>query len=190
METCKKKTFFLLLIFIYLSLSYFFKIEAKDLSEKVSIIDFVMLKYDIYFTKNKINILKTGGMTVKYNLISHKIKLNDKKEIDIKLRAVMEKKRYLSVKKYNPKITDCNIVRNKILLNKRGYTMFRLKKNFKVSEELLRNELLNHVMDITSLNEEEKNLLVDNTNIAIDLIHPISSNNISCSGKLVQLELN
>ena len=191
MEICRKKNRFLFLVILIISLQVFGKVKADINSKNISVTDFINLKYDIYFTNNKINILKTGGVTVKYSFIRHKVTMDEDKNFNIILLAFMDRKRYLQIKKnYRPKIEDCNIIRNKILLNKRGYTMFRLKKNNKVTEELMREEILKSVMNINSISEEEKIKLVNNTKISIEVIHPKSQFNISCSGNLIEFGLD
>ena len=73
---------------------------------------------------------------VAYQRIDYDIKINDRDEIIIHLNAIMDKSRYSS-KKYHPKLKDCNQVRNKILVNKYGYSFWRQTLNYKVKTNML-----------------------------------------------------
>ena len=92
-------------------------------------------------------------------------------------------------KKYIPKLRDCIQVRNKIFVNKYGYSPFRQKFNNLVNEEILTNNINDYILDISSLNDDLKNKLLNKAKIKINLIHPKKESNISCSGRLVDTKL-
>ena len=67
--------------------------------------------------------------------------------------------RYTKVKKYIPKLTDCNIIRNRMIANKNGYSLITNKKNYSVSEEILFDEIKKNVFNLKNfINEISKNI--------------------------------
>ena len=101
----------------------------------------------------------------------------------------MNKKRYSS-KKYYPKLRDCNQVRNKIFVNKYGYNPFSQNFNNLVNEDILTNKINDQVLNISTLNDSFKDKILDKTKIKINIIHPKKDKSISCSGRLIDSELN
>ena len=188
METCKKK---ILIVIFFL---FFFQInnsKANLNNIKFSPENLITMKYEIFFLKNKDRIINNSELSfmVRYQSIDHKIEIIDKEEIKIFVYAYMNIQRYKNQKRYKPKISDCNIVRNKLITNKHGYNIFTLKKNYKVSEELLYESIKDNIYNFSNLSEENIQKLIEKTNIKIEIIHPISRFNISCSGKITDLDL-
>ena len=183
-----KTNFFLAIIF----LSIFFKVNANEINlEKKfpSLKDFLILKFDLYFKENVSRVYKGGGFTsVAYQKIDYQIKINENDEIKILLNAIMDKKRYIS-KKYYPKLKDCIQIRNKILVNKSGYSLMKQKFNNLVNSESLSKNLNEKVLNISSLNDALKQKILEKTVVKINVIHPKLEKNISCGGKLTDTEL-
>ena len=100
----------------------------------------------------------------------------------------MNKKRYSS-KKYYPKLSDCNQIRNKIFINKYGYSPFKQSFNNLVNEEILINKINDNILNISILDDDLKSEILDKTKIKINVIHPKTERNISCSGKLIDTKL-
>ena len=100
----------------------------------------------------------------------------------------MDKNRYKS-KRYYPKLSDCNQIRNKIFVKKYGYSFFTQKLNNLVNEENISNIVNNEILNISSLNENLKDKILNNNNINIEVVHPKKEKNIICSGKLINPEL-
>ena len=183
----KIKFFFFIILFAIFTSAYA-KINKLD-DKAISVKDFLILKFDIFMQNNMINIIRGGGVTaVAYQSVNYKFNIDDQNNILILVNAIMDKKRYMS-KKYIPKLRDCIQVRNKIFVNKYGYSPFRQKFNNLVNEEILTNNINDYILDISSLNDDLKNKLLNKAKIKINLIHPKKESNISCSGRLVDTKL-
>ena len=184
----KMKIFKIALMFSFFILSVI--ASEKDLKNKfLPLRDFIVLKYDLFLQKNLKNLYKGGGFTgVAYQSLNYRINMNSNESILITLNATMDKKRYSS-KKYYPKLKDCNQIRNKIFTNKYGYSLFSQKLNNLVNDELLSKTIDEKILNISSLSKELKKKIIENTNININIFHPNTSNNLNCSGKLIDAEL-
>ena len=101
----------------------------------------------------------------------------------------MDKGRYKQ-KKYLPKNSDCNSLRNKWLTGLTGYSFFSHKRNYKVSEDDLEQVLKDEIYDIDELTDNEIRDLIEKTKIEIEILHPNKLNSISCAGKLTQITLD
>ena len=180
---------FLLVFFFIFTYS---KLSAKDLQLQEKFIplkDFIILKYDLFFKENAKNIFKGGGIFgVAYQNINYDIKINQDESIKIDINAIMDKERYRS-KRYFPKLRDCNQVRNKIFMNKYGYSFLKQNYNNLVNEESLTNEINNKILNISVLSDEMRSTLLNKTEIRINIVHPRSEKNLSCSGNLIASEL-
>ena len=161
-----------------------------DLSGKfIPLKDFMLLKFDLFLNNNLKNLTSGAGIThVAYQSIKYDISIDNENKISIKINALMDKNRYKS-KKYYPKLSDCNQVRNKIFLNKSGYSFLSQKRNNYVSKENLSFVLNNEILNISLLDEKIKTKISENTTIHIAVIHPKPEKSINCSGKLVSDEL-
>ncbi len=179
---------FYLLLFIFIN----FKSSANELDLKKNFIplkDFIILKYELFFKENAKNIFQGAGIFgVAYQNISYNIKINENDETNIFINAKMDKERYRS-KRYYPKLRDCNQVRNKIFMNKYGYSFLTQNFNNLVNEESLANVIDKEILNISSLNDEMKKTLLEKTNIKINVLHPKEGKNLSCSGSLLSSEL-
>ena len=154
----------------------------------ITTLDFLFLKFDNFFIKNQHKILDLNPLSVRYQGINYDVNYEKEKEIKVTIHAVMDKIRYKR-KKYFPKLVDCNIIRNRIFYNKFGYSGFLRKKTYSLDEDLMREILKNTIYNLQGLNEELKDFLIDKTIISIEIIHPIQSRNLSCSGNISDFEL-
>tara|TARA_B100001027_G_scaffold119129_1_gene82249 strand:+ start:709 stop:1278 length:570 start_codon:yes stop_codon:yes gene_type:complete len=183
MKICK-----IILIFLFFILN----VNASEIDLKNKFLplrDFIVLKYDLFLQKNLNSVYRGGGVTgVAYQSLNYGINMNSNDSILISLNATMDKKRYKS-KKYYPKLKDCNQIRNKLFTNKYGYTLFSQKLNNLVTDELLYNTIEEKILNISSVSNDLKKKIIENTNININISHPDKSKNLSCSGKLIDTEL-
>ena len=179
------------LILIFFSI-FSINVNASEINYEEKFLplkDFLILKFDIFIQRNLINIFEGGGMLgIAYQKVDYKISLKKNDEIMILLKAVMDKERYSS-KKYFPKLKDCNQIRNKLFTNKYGYSFFTQKFNNLVNYEVITNSINNNILNISSLSENFKKQIVDNTILVINIFHPDNSKNISCSGKIADTKL-
>ena len=184
-----KKIIYIIFLTFILNLNLALTKEI-DLSEKfIPLKDFILLKFDLFLNSNLNNLTSGAGIThVAYQSIEYDVSIDNENKINIKINALMDKTRYKS-KKYHPKISDCNQVRNKIFLNKSGYSFFKQSRNNYVSEEKLSLVVNDKILNISLLNKKLKNKILENTMINVNVIHPKSEKNITCSGKLISAEL-
>tara|TARA_X000000950_G_scaffold281676_1_gene378922 strand:+ start:1539 stop:2099 length:561 start_codon:yes stop_codon:yes gene_type:complete len=107
----------------------------------------------------------------------------------IDLYARVDQNRY-SQKKIKIKKRDCNIIRNRIFVNKYGYGMLLSSKP---TSYFTKNYITNNAIFLlknTSLNNEEKKEIIKKSIINIELDHPSANQNITCKGTLNQVPLN
>ncbi len=107
--------------------------------------------------------------------------------IDLYARA--DQRRY-SEKKIKIRNRDCNIIRNRIFVNKYGYGMLFSKKptNYFTKNYITNNAIF--LLKNTDLNNEEKKEIIKKSIINIELDHPIANQKIKCKGALNQVPLN
>ena len=168
--------------------SFFLNVNANEINldkKFLPLKDFLVLKFDLFF-KEKVNKVFIGGgyTSVAYQKIDYNIKINENDEIFIVLDAVMDEKRYKS-KKYYPKIKDCNQIRNMLLVNKKGYSFFKQEFNNLVNTENLSKSINESVLNISSLDGDLKQKILEKTLIKINIIHPELDKSKSCGGKLI-----
>ena len=190
MAICKILRIFIVLIFFTISSSV--KSEISLLNQKVSVVDMILLKYEIFLTKNFSRLYKGGGTPqtiILYQYIDSTVKYTEEKDFFVNIYAYMDRNRYTIKKKYNPKISDCNAVRNKIFLNKIGYNFLTQKKNNFVSESAITNVISNRILSLSGLSVEDKERLINNTQIEIEIVHPNKFSSIKCRGRINQVEL-
>ena len=185
MEICKNFfKFFLVLCFVNPS----FSSNIKNFN--VNFQDYLLVKYDLFFLKNVSKIVNNSSIKVMiyYQSLDYVVKIKDNQEVDVTVNAIMDTNRYKK-KKYVPKISDCNVVRNQLVAGKYGYSLFTLKKNYSVTESLLREKIKDNVYNFSGINDKDTERLINSTNIYINIIHPQPVYNFTCSGKITQLEL-
>ena len=184
----KIKYFFFLVILIGFINAH---ANANLLSSKfIPLKDFIILKFDLFIQSNINNLVSGGGIVaVSYQSIKYSLNIDKMDNIFITVSAVMNEKRYSS-KKYYPKLKDCIQIRNKIFINKYGYSPFKQSFNNLVNEEILIKKINDSILNISLLDDDLKNKILDKTKIKIDVIHPKNERSISCSGKLTDTELD
>ena len=190
MGICKILRIFIVLIFFTISSSV--KSEISLLNQKVSVVDMILLKYEIFLTKNFSRLYKGGGTPqtiILYQYIDSTVKYTEENSFFVNIYAYMDRNRYTIKKKYNPKISDCNAVRNKIFLNKVGYNFLTQKKNNFISESAITNIISNRILSLSGLSVKDKERIINNTQIEIEIVHPNKFNSIKCRGKINQVEL-
>ena len=128
------------------------------------------------------------AVRIQYQSIGSRVQFMDKEnKILIVIEAVMNKRRYKQ-RRYKPKLSDCNIVRNIIFFNQYGYGFFQ-KRNQYLSTEIMEEYFINNFFNNMYLDENEINDLVNNININVEIISPIKGHNFFCSGNIIQDEL-
>ena len=116
----------LLITFLLLAETGFADSAFKSLQEdkKTSYLDFILLKVENKLIQRHA-LLKTQAIVlrVQYQNIGSQVDYIEKEsKVVISIVGVMDKKRYES-KKYKPKISDCNVLRNILLYGKNGYNL-------------------------------------------------------------------
>ena len=190
MEICKISRIIIFIIFFTFSSSV--KSEIKLLDIKVSAVDLILLKYEIFLNKNFNRLYKGGGIPqtmIIYQYIDSTVKYNEENGFSVNINAYMDKVRYTKKKKYSPKISDCNAIRNKIFLNKVGYNFLTQKKNNFVSESKLTSTISSRILNLSVLSVKDKERIINDTQIEIEIIHPNKFHSIKCRGRINQVEL-
>ena len=190
MEICKISRIIIFIIFFTFSSSV--RSEIKLLDIKVSAVDLILLKYEIFLTKNFNRLYKGGGIPqtmIIYQYIDSTVKYNEENGFSVNINAYMDKVRYTKKKKYSPKISDCNAIRNKIFLNKVGYNLLTQKKNNFVSESKLTSTIFSRILNLSGLSVKDKERIINDTQIEIEIIHPNKFHSIKCRGRINQVEL-
>ena len=189
MGICKILSAFIILIFCFISSPT--RSETSLLDLKVSVVDMILLKYEIFLTKNFSRIYNAGGpqTMILYQYIDSTVKYTQQKGFLVNIYAYMDRNRYMNQKKYSPKKSDCNAVRNKIFLNKSGYNFFSQKKNNFINESALTEIIASRILGISGISMADKEKLINDTQIEIEIIHPDKFSSIKCGGKINQVEL-
>ena len=190
MVICKILRTFIIIIFFTVSSSV--KSEINLLERKVSAVDLILLKYEIFLTKNFNRLYKKSGRPqtmILYHYIDSTVKYNQENGFFVNIYAYMDINRYTNKKKYSPKISDCNAIRNKIFLNKIGYNFLTQKKNNYVSENKLTNTISSRILSLSGLSVKDKERIINDTQIEIEIIHPNKFHSIKCRGRINQVEL-
>ena len=192
MEICKQvhrmKKIILIIIFLLFTQATFATSIFNDLKEnkKTSYLDFVLLKIEQRLIQRH-GLLGAQFMAIRvqYQSVGSQVDFSEKdSKITISIIGVMDKRRY-SQKKYIPKISDCNVLRNILLYGKYGYNIFQKRNRFLTNadmEEIFLSRFLHNL----SLSEKEKNYIVDNTFARAQVIDPVHGNDIFCTGKVAE----
>ena len=124
------------------------------------------------------------ALRVQYQNIGSQVDYSEKdSKIIISIIGVMDKKRYTE-KKYKPKISDCNIMRNILLYGKYGYNLIFQKRNKFLTNTDMEEIFISRFLNNLSLTDEEKKYLLKNTIAKVQIIDPVRKNNISCQGNI------
>ena len=97
----------------------------------------------------------------------------------------MDKKRY-SQKKYIPKISDCNILRNLLLYGKQGYNIFSKKRNVYLTDSIMSEMFISNFLNNLSITESLKDFILKNTYARVEIIDPVRGNDIFCKGRIAE----
>jgi len=141
MGICKKLNLFLVFfIFLFTNITFASDLKKTFENKNVSYLEFILSHLDNkLIIKEQVLMHRSGiQLHILYSAVGHKIEINKKNQIQIYIKGTMDQERYLK-KKYRPKISDCNIVRNKIFFNKYGYGFFQKKKYSFKSKNYERN---------------------------------------------------
>ena len=176
-------TIFLLFTQITLAASIF---EDLKKNKKTSYLDFVLLKIEQrLIQRHGLLSAQPLALRVQYQSVGSQVEFIEKdSKIIISIIGVMNKARY-SQKKYLPKISDCNILRNVLLYGKHGYNIFQ-KRNRHLTNVDMEEIFLSRFLGNLSLSEKEKNYIVDNTIARVQVIDPVRGNDILCAGKIAK----
>ena len=175
----------ILLLFAQTALSDSIFDDLKK-SKKTSYLDFILLKIEQrLILRHSLLGAQVMAMRIQYQSVGSQVDFSEKQsKITISIIGVMDKKRY-SQKKYIPKISDCNVLRNILLYGKYGYNIFQKRNRFLTNanmEEIFLSRFLHNL----SLSEKEKNYIVDNTFARAQVIDPVHGNDIFCTGKVAE----
>ena len=176
-------TIFLLFTQITLAVS---TLDDLKKNKKTSYLDFVLLKIEQrLIQRHGLLGAQPVALRVQYQSVGSQVEFIEKQsKIIISIIGVMNKARY-SQKKYVPKITDCNILRNILLYGKYGYNIFQ-KRNRLLTNLDMKEIFLSRFLGNLSLSEKEKNYIVDNTFARVQVIDPVKGNDIFCAGKIAE----
>ena len=182
----------LLITFLLLTETGFADSTFKSLQEdkKTSYLDFILLKVENKLIQRHA-LLKTQAIVlrVQYQNIGSQVDYIEKEsKVVISIVGVMDKKRYES-KKYKPKISDCNVLRNILLYGKYGYNIIFNKRNKYLTNEIMEEIFISRFLNNLSISEEEKKYIANNTFAKVQIIDPVRGNDMYCEGKIAE-ELN
>ena len=154
-------------------------------SKKTSYLDFILLKIEQrLIQRHGLLGAQPMALRIQYQSIGSQVEFIEKdSKIIISIIGVMSKKRYAE-KKYKPKISDCNILRNILLYGKYGYNVFFQKRNKYLTNTDMEEIFLARFLHNLSLSEKEKNYIVNNTLAKVQVIDPVRGNDIVCEGKI------
>jgi hypothetical protein len=161
----------------------------KDLknNRQTSYLDFILLKLESKLIQRH-GIMRTQpvALRVQYQTIVTQVDFEEKdSKIIVSIMGVMDKARYTK-KKYKPKITDCNVLRNLLVYGKYGYNLIFQKRNKFLTNADMEEIFVSTFLNNLSLSEKEKDYLTKNTFIKVQVIDPVHGNNISCEGDITQ----
>ena len=155
-------------------------------SKHISYLDFILLKIE-----NKL-IQRHGllgaqpfALRIQYQSIITQVNFSEKEsKLVISIMGVMDKVRYKK-KKYKPKISDCNVLRNILLYGKYGYNIFQ-KRNTSLTNMSMEEIFISRFLNNLSLSKEEKEYIVHNTFANVQIIDPVRGNDFFCEGKVAE----
>ena len=106
------------IIFLFLAQASFADTTFHDLkkSKKISYLDFILLKIENrLIMRHSLLGSQPVALRVQYQDVGSQVDFSEEKnKITISIIGVMDKRRY-SNKKYKPRMSDCNILRNILL---------------------------------------------------------------------------
>ena len=183
-----KKIILISLVFFFFKTAYatteFTKLKEN---QNVSYLDFILLKIEgRLIQRHALLGPQMVPVRVQFQHISSQVEFEDKEsKIIISIRGVMDKTRY-SKRKYIPKITDCNILRNVLLYGKQGYNLINRKRNSYLSNANMEEIFISTFLRNLSISEKQKIFIANNTFGRVEIVDPVRGNNIFCSGKIAE----
>jgi len=176
----------ILLLFAQITLA---ETTFKDLknNRKTSYLDFILLKLESkLIQRHGIMGAQPVAFRVQYQTIISQVDFEEKdSKIVVSIMGVMDKVRYKK-KKYKPKISDCNILRNLLLYGKYGYNLIFQKRNTFLTNVDMEEIFISRFLNNLSLSKEEKFFLTKNTFAKVQIIDPVRGNDIYCEGDITQ----
>ena len=114
-------------------------LEDLRKTKKTSYLDFILLKIENRLVQRH-SLLGTQpmAMRIQYQSVGSQVDFfEEDSKIVISIIGVMHEKRYKK-KRYRPKISDCNILRNILLYGKYGYNLIFQKNNSNYTKKKLK----------------------------------------------------
>ena len=155
-------------------------------NKKTSYLDFILLKIENKLVQRHALLgSQPVVLRIQYQNIGTQVDYFEKEnKIIISIIGVMDRARY-SQKKYKPKLTDCNILRNILLYGKYGYNIFQ-KRNKYLTNSGMEDIFLSRFLNNLSISKKEKDFLLNNTFVKVQIIDPVRRNDIFCEGKIAE----
>ena len=156
-------------------------------NKKTSYLDFILLKIEQrLIQRHGLMGAQPMAFRIQYQSVGSQVEFSEKdSKIIVSVIGVMDKRRY-SQKKYKPKISDCNILRNLLVYGKYGYNVIFQKRNTYLTNADMEEIFLSRFLNALSLSEKEKKFIVDNTLVRVQVIDPVRGNDIFCTGKIAE----
>ena len=155
--------------------------------KKTSYLDFILLKIEQrLIQRHSLLGAQPLAMRVQYQSVGSQVDFSEKdSKIIIGIIGLMDKRRY-SEKKYTPKLSDCNILRNLLLYGKYGYNLIFQKRNIFLTNSHMEEIFISRFLNNLSLSDKEKNHILNNTLAKVQVIDTVRGNDIFCNGKIAE----
>ena len=155
--------------------------------KKTSYLDFILLKIEQrLIQRHGLLGAQPFALRIQYQSVGSQVDFSEKdSKIIVSIVGVMDKKRYQQ-KKYKPKITDCNILRNLLLYGKYGYSIVLQKRNRFLTDKDMEDIFVGRFLNNLSLSKKEKNYILSNTFANVQIIDPVRGNDFFCTGKIAE----
>ena len=156
-------------------------------NKKTSYFDFILLKIEQrLIQRHSLLGAQPMAMRVQYQSVGSQVGFSEQKsKIIISIVGVMDKRRYTK-KKYTPKISDCNVLRNILLYGKYGYNIIFQKRNAFLTNADMEEMFLSRFLNNLTLSKKEKNYILKNTLATVQVIDPVRGNDAFCTGGIAQ----
>ena len=183
-----KKTILLIIFLLFtqttLAASIFDDLKKN---KKTSYLDFILLKIENrLIQRHGLLGAQFMALRIQYQSVGSQVDFSEKEsKITISIIGVMDKTRY-SQKKYTPKISDCNVLRNILLYGKYGYNLIFQKRNTFLTNADMEEIFLTRFLHNLSLSKKEKNYILNNTLVRVQVIDPVRGNDVFCTGKIAR----
>ena len=153
------KKIVLLITFLLLVKTGFADSTFKNIQEnkKTSYLDFILLKIENKLIQRHALLgTQVVALRVQYQNVGSQVDYIEKEsKVIISIIGIMDKERYAN-KKYKPKITDCNVLRNILLYGKYGYNLIFQKRNKYLTNDIMEEIFISRFLNNLSITEEEK----------------------------------